>query len=391
MSTDVSGNSFYSTMLNAVKSGGARDETSGYRDNFDNDLSIILTEHLGIEADQAQSFIDIAQASAGGDDASVEDVLNEILELLDLDDDSSIEDAEDTYVDDLDFSVFIGEAFAEIASGEGVFTEDHAEELADILGVDQEDAKDLIEHTGGNFDQIIKFLFDDDRDGEISFDELVSDNSALRENLESSKEVMNDFESFTHDGKSFEFGADGSIPEDSIANSSLEEGKEGMAAFLTESLGFFDGEAEDVIDDLFDEGLLTPGEDGKLGALALIQFKAIIAEYSMRKDDLDDGDDKAGLLMASAKDAKEALEGITGGDWDDPDGSREMIDQINQYYRQQMNLLIRCMLPLKAQQKWHPILHLLCQIFLLVVKVAVVKPYSLPFIKVFLRLSRHSF
>ena len=241
-------------MLNAVKSGGARDETSGYRDNFDNDLSIILTEHLGIEADQAQSFIDIAQASAGGDDASVEDVLNEILELLDLDDDSSIEDAEDTYVDDLDFSVFIGEAFAEIASGEGVFTEDHAEELADILGVDQEDAKDLIEHTGGNFDQIIKFLFDDDRDGEISFDELVSDNSALRENLESSKEVMNDFESFTHDGKSFEFGADGSIPEDSIANSSLEEGKEGMAAFLTESLGFFDGEAEDVIDDLFDEG-----------------------------------------------------------------------------------------------------------------------------------------
>ena len=42
--------------------------------------------------------------------------------------------------------------------------------------------------------------------------------------------------------------------------------------------------------------------------------------------------------MASAKDAKEALEGITGGDWDDPDGSREMIDQINQYYRQQMNL-----------------------------------------------------
>lgn len=335
--TDVSSSSsspIYTALHNAV-----HNESGGYRENLDASLSAVLADELDITEEEAQSFVDLAHISAGGADATIEDVLSELLELLDIDENDEHADFNDVDLEDLDFSEYIEEAFEDIAGDSEVFTEDHAEDLAGMLGISEGEAQELIEYTGGEFGQIIKFLYDDDRDGEISFDELHVDGSELAEDIETSRAMIEDFDNFeSSNGYNFSMD-DGEIDEDNVANASIDDGKEAMEEFLVQSLGFDEEEAEELLEQLVDEELINfDTENDVIGTQAFIQFKSMVAEYSMKTDDLEEGDDKVEAFLDSATSAKETFEESHSTDWNSPEATEEMIEQIDAYYNGQMEM-----------------------------------------------------
>jgi len=333
--TEVSSNSpIYTALHNAVQN-----DTGGYRENLDASLAAVLSEELDITEEEAQSFVDLAHISAGGEDASIEDVLSELLDLLDIDEDDEDADFNDVELEDLDFSEYIEDAFKDIAGDSEVFTEDHAGEIALMLGIGEDEAKELIEFTGGEFGQITKFLYDDDRDGEISFDELYIDGAELAEDIAASRAMIEDFDAFeSSNGYNFAMD-DGEIDDDNVANASIEDGKEAMAEFLVQSLGFTDSEAEDLLETLVDEELINfDAENDVIGTQAFIQFKSMVAEYSMKTDDLEDGDDKVEAFIEAATSARTTFEESHDTSWNSPEATDEMVDQIDAYYNGQMEM-----------------------------------------------------
>ena len=342
--------SFYDSMFSAITDSDSNiDADDEYSDEYNSLLMSILVSSLEITDEEAESVINIALASAGADggDTTVENVLKSILTLFDINEDENVSDVNGDDVEDLDFSGFMVDTFTEIASGTSesgaaILTTDNADELATMLGLEESDAIELIEFSGGEIGQIIKFLFDGDKDGEISFEELVSDQNAISDNIQASKDFINEFDSFQSDnGYNFSMDDEGNVDENNIAHASVEDGEEAIIEYLESVVGIGDG--EELLGELVENGLLTygNGEEGNdtIGNLAFIQLKAMVSEYSMQAHLLDD-DEKKDVFIASAEDAKTALEGTHGeGAWSDSGATEEMIAQIDEYYQGQMSIM----------------------------------------------------
>ncbi|MEM6602682.1 MAG: hypothetical protein AAF621_01405, partial [Pseudomonadota bacterium] len=136
---------------------------AAYENSLDDNLAEVLSAELGITESEAELLVNLAQGAAESDasDASIDDVIMEILELLGFGTeedptDIKINEHNSINVEDQDMTDEVIYATKEIF-GSNIGSSER-DQLADLFDVDEDDVDDIIADVGSNTEDVVRKL-----------------------------------------------------------------------------------------------------------------------------------------------------------------------------------------------------------------------------------------
>lgn len=233
-------------------------EGSGYEDEI---LSFIKKE-FKIDNKEAKLILDaaieLANEKAGtGNKPKTSDVIAQLETMLIGD-----EEGEE------DISEAIAVALKEIIGSGDKLKESHAQDIADLFGIDKEDAELLITITNGDIEELIDIIAGSDN--KISLEEFKEGTNITANKLKASKEFLESFDT--------EFGTNGS----ELIGEKFSEKSDDIIDFLIESLDLGTNDKEEIRTALQDKIFL---DDGKITEASIAKIKVFAFSYLKNKDD----------------------------------------------------------------------------------------------------------
>ena len=186
-----------------------------------------------------------------------------------------------------DISEAIEVALKDIIGSGDKLEKSHAQHIADLLGIEQEDAELLITITNGNIQELIDIIAGSD--DKISLKEFKEGTNITADKLGASKKFLDDFNS--------QFGDNGS----QLIGQSFNEKADDIVDFLVKSLSLDASDKEEIKDALKDKIFL---KDGKITEDSIAKIKIFAFSYLKNKDDTDGG---GGGFVNSITDTQESL------------------------------------------------------------------------------------